>query len=231
LRADAGSASKTGGLARMLSAQFRLRDRPHVRAYMGAVDGLCRQAEGACAGRLRHHAKMARGSWTAARTEMATLVAIGRHFGTVRTGPEIPGSSGRADMGFAHGGKEIYVGVCSHVWHYAVAALPKAGITTEEGVEIFGRAGAGNLREAGVPTVCVIGLDGLQAGAGVTRTREFCEAARKVMPGDSDIVVVLHGVEAASLRGGHVVKPSGIATALRRAILEALPESVARLGP
>ena len=155
----------------MLSAQFRLRGRPHVRAYMGAVDGLCRQAEGACAGRLRHHAKMARGSWTAARTEMATLVAIGRHFGTVRTGSEIPGSSGRADMGFAHGGKEIYVGVCSHVRYYAVAALPKAGITTEEGVEIFWRAGARDLREAGVPTVCVIGLDGLQAGAGVTRTR------------------------------------------------------------
>ena len=231
LRADSCFIGKTNSLVQMLSVKFKSRTAPHARAYMGAVDGLCRQVTEICAGRACGYAKKASESWISARTEMAVLVALSGNFRILRIDPGIPCSGNLADISFEHEGVEHYVEVYSHSDYEMVAAETRVGIRQRcEWKTRFQKAQIKSLKKAKVPTVYVMNLNDFQAQPGATQTRAFCEAACKMMPKDSDIVVILHGVEVASLRGGRVVEPSGLAKRLGKAIWGALPENVSRLG-
>ncbi|MDD9809076.1 MAG: hypothetical protein OXU25_04470, partial [Thaumarchaeota archaeon] len=199
LRADANRISKANTLVQMLSVQFKSRTAPHVMTYLGAVDGLCRQAMKICADRACDYAKKASESWISAKMEMAVLVAINRHFKIMRIEPKIPCTNRHVDASFEHDGAEHYVEVYSHTGFDLAAPQTKMDIDPEkEWGARFGKAQIRHLRKAGVPTVYVMNLDDFQAQPGETQTRAFCEAACSMMPKDSDIVVILHGVEVAS---------------------------------
>lgn len=231
LRTDESQIKKTNDLVGVLSIHFRSRT-PQSRAYMGAVDGLCRQVMEICAGRACDYARKAANSFAAASMEMAALVAISRHFKIGRIDPEIPHSGSLADMTFDHGGKEHYVEVYSHADYDMAGTEIRDGIVPEEEWKArFKKTQIKSLKGAGVPFVYVMRLDNPQALPGETRSRAFCDEARRTMPADSDIVVILRGVEVASLRGGRVVEPSGLARRLGRAIWEAMPENAPGVRP
>lgn len=231
LRADGGGVSKTNSLAQALSMMFKCRETPRVKAHMGAIDHLCRRAMEICASGAHAYAKKSGESWDSARMEMAALVAVGRHFKIGCIDPEIPGSKKQADISFVHNGVEHYVEVYSHAGYYSAVPQIKLDISSEEEWAMrFGKSQIEALREAGVPTVYVMNLDDFQARPGETGSPEFREAAARLMPPDSDIVVILHGAEAASLRGGRVVEPSDVAVRLRGAIWEAMPENAPGLS-
>lgn len=228
LRSEKDLVTKTNSLVQMLSVKFKSRVAPHSRAYMGAVDGLCRQVMDICAGRACTYAKKASDSWLSAKTEMTVLVAISRNFRIMRIDPEIPRSGNLADVSFEHDGIERYVEVYSHAGHDLAAPQTKRGINPRaEWKARFHKAQIRSLREAGVPAVYVMNLNDFQAQPGETRSPEFCVEATRHMPPDSDIVVILHGIEAASLRGGRAAGQSALAARLKDAIWEAMPENVA----
>lgn len=232
LLSDYRCATRSSSLIQMLSRHFRARRMPHSVAYMRAVDGLCREVMGICAGSARKYAKEAGNSCLSAMTEMAVLAAISRQFGTVRIEPGIPGGGKLADMGFEHAGKEHYVEVYSHAGYHSAVSQTKPDISPEEEwAARFSKDQIAALREAGVPTVYVMHLDDFQAQPGETGSPEFREAAARLMPPDSDIVVILHGIEAVSLRGGRVVEPSDVAVRLKNAIWEAMPENAPGVRP
>lgn len=235
LRTDEAQIKKTSDLVAVLSIMFKSRTAPASIAYMAAVDALCRRVMEICAGRACDYARKAATSFAAAEMEMVVLVAIDGSFGTTRIDPKIPGSGSLADLAFEHEGAEHYVEVYSH------ADYDMAGTETREDImpgdewkARFKKTQIEGLREAGVPSVYVMRLADPQATPAETRSREFRDEARRTMPADSDIVVVLNGeVEAASLRGGRIVETSGLAKRLGRAIWGAMPENspgVAALG-
>jgi len=232
LRTDAKRVRKTNSLVHVLSIQFRARQDARSVEYMKAVDGLCRQVMDICPDRVRDYAKKADVSWSSAKMEMVTLVAISRHFRIVRTDPRIPGSYRHADMSFEHDGAEKYVEVYSHISYSLAEPQVKIDINPKkEWATRFDKAQIKSLRDARVPTVYVMRLDDFQAQPGETRSQAFCDAARKTMPNDSEIVVILHDVEGASLRGGQVVEPSDLALLLGKAIWKAMPENIAAAAP
>lgn len=232
LRTDEELVTGANSLVQMLSIQFKSREKPHVGAYMKAVDDLCRQAMDICAGHACAYAKKANESWDSAKMEMVALVAIEKSFGVKRIDPEIPGSEKLADMSFELDGAEHYVEVYSRAGYDLATSLTKTRIEPEkEWGRRFGKKQIRRLRDADVPTVYVMRLDDFQAQPGETKTKEFCEMACEMMPRNSDIVVILQGVEPASLRGGRVVEPSELAVSLGDAVWEAMPDNAAGVQP
>jgi len=233
LLSDLSLVTRSNVLIHVLSRHFRSREWPHSAAYMTAVDCLCREVLAICGRRARDYAKKAAASWISAKTEMTVLSAIGRHFRIMRIDPRISGGKKRADMSFEHGGAEHYVEVYSHSGHYSAVPQTKMDIDpAKEWTSRFAKSQIRGLRDARVPSVYVMNLDGFQAMRGETGSREFLEEACETMPGDSDIVVILHGeVEAASLRRGHIVRPSDLALCLKDAIRGAMPENVPSVRP
>jgi len=228
LRTDGRRVRKTNDLVQVLSIHFRARGDPRSEAYMGAVDVLCGEVMEICPGNAHVYAKKADESWSSAEMEMVVLVALNRNFGIARIDPGIPGSSRRADVSFVHKGAEHYVEVYSRKSHAQAAPQIKTDIDPKEEWDArFGKTQISDLRAAGVPAVYVMRLDDFQAQPGATKSRAFCDAASKAMPKDSEIIVILHGVEAVSLRGGQVVGPSGLAARLGEAIWGAMPEAAA----
>lgn len=232
LRADMDCIKRTSSLVQALSRKFRSRKYPHSSAYMRAVDGICSEAMATCPDKACDYAKKASESWESTEMELATLAAVGRHFRVGRIDPKIPGSESRADMTFEREGREWYAEVYSHADYGMVGTeIFEDIVPGEEWSRRFRKAQIKSLREAGVPTVYVMRLDNPKALPGATRSREFLAEARRKMPGDSDIVVILRGVEVASLRGGRAVEPSALAERLGRAIWEAMPENAPGARP
>lgn len=232
LHTDDSRIKKTNSFVQILSIQFKSRDAQHVKAYMSAIDGLCRQTMEICADRACDYARKADDNYFAAKMEMVVLVAINRNFGSVHTDPKIPGSDRLADMSFKHDGAEHYVEVYAHASHtMAVPEIKEDIVPEKEWAMRFGKAQIKSLREAGVRAVYVMKLDDFQAMQGETKSRAFSEAACKAMPENSDIVVIIHGVEVASLRGGQIVEPSDLAVRLGKAIWDSMPETVAGIAP
>jgi len=228
LRTDGRRVRKTNDLVQVLSTHFRARKDPRSKAYMRAVDGICREATVICSGHACDYAKKADESWSSAAMEMTVLVALNRNFRIARIDPSIPGSGRRADVSFVHEGAEHYVEVYSRKSYALAAPQIKMDIDPKEEWDMrFGKAQIRDLRAAGVPTVYVMRLDDFQALPGETKSQAFCDAARKTMPRESEIVVVLRGIEAASLRDGQVVGPSDLAVRLGAEIWAAMPETVA----
>lgn len=233
LRTDGAQIKKTNDLISVLSIHFKSQKALSSVAYMTAVDELFGQVMEICAGRACDYARKASCSFAAAKMEMVALVAIDRSFGIARIDPQIPGSSSQADMTFEHEGAERYVEVYSHDDYDMAGTETREDIAPEEVWKArFKKTQIKSLKEAGVPSIYVMCLDDFQTQPGATRSREFRGEARRTMPPDSDIVVILRGeVEVASLRGGRVVEPSGLARRLGRAIWGGMPESAPGVRP
>jgi len=228
LRTDGAKIRKTNDFINLLGIKFKSRGKPASGAYMGALDGLCRQVLEICAERACDYPKKAADGFAAARTEMVTLVAINGSFGIGHIDPAIPGSGNLADMTFEHGGIEHYVEVYSYADYDMAGTEIREDILPEAEWEArFKKVQIKSLREAGVHTVYVMNLNDFQAQWGETGSREFREAASRMMPKNSDIVVILHGsIEVASLRDGRVTEePSALVVRLADAIRKAMPEN------
>lgn len=210
---------KTNDFINILSIHFKRKKEPVPRAYMAAVDCLCRQVLEICAGRTCDYARKAADSFAAAKMEMVVLVAISKNFRLERIDPAIPGCGKLADLSFEYNGDEHYVEVYSHAdYDMAGTVIKECIVPEEEWGKRFEKTQIKFLQEAGVPTVYVMSLSDPQAQPGGTETPAFRDAAASAMPKDSDIVVITSVIEVASLRGGQFTDPSTLAENLQKAI-------------
>ena len=189
----------------MLSVQFNSRQMPHVQQYMRAIDNLCRKTAEACANNVSGYVYKLHTSFYSTKIEMMVLVALNKNFEIKAIDPIISPSKKHADVSFMDGNVKYYVEVYSYKNHDSDAPEVKEDIIPkDEWRNLFRKRQLSQLKQANVPTVYIMNLSDFQFMIGEAKNFDFQEYARRHMPENSEVAVILHGVTVFSIRDGKI---------------------------
>ena len=189
----------------MLSVWFNRRQTSNTQQDMQAIDNLCRRTAETCPNHVDDYAYKLYDNFAAAKIEMMVLAALSKNFEIKAIDPIIPRSKKRADVSFMDENLEYYVEVYSHNSYHSDASEIKADICPEtEWSHRFHKVQLSRLKQANVPTVYIMNLNGFQFMVREANNAKFQEYACSYMPENAEVVVIFQDVTVFSIRDGKV---------------------------